>query len=184
MDVSKSRAATEPDDSRLNPLSRMLKQPRTNSAPQPAKAPAARTQEKAGPKAAAPAAQPKPTPVATSTATVGATLSVKGDITGKGDVFVCGSIEGTIDLSDNDVTVEESGRVKGSIVAKRAQIKGKVVGDIEAMGKITIISTGTVQGMIVAPRVEVEDGAKFTGRIDMDFDESRDAPAAISQPKT
>lgn len=178
MDVSKSRAATEPDESRLNPLSRMLKQPNTNSAPQPAKAP-----RKAGRNAAAPAAQLKPTPVATSTAKVGATLSIKGDITGKGDVFVSGTIEGTIDLADNDVTVEESGRVKGSIVAKRAQIEGKVVGDIEALGKITISSTGTVQGTVVAPRVEVEDGAIFKGRIDMDFDESRDARAAASLPK-
>ena len=178
MDVSKSRVATKPDDSQLNLLSRMMKQPRTNASPQPAKAP-----KKAGPSAAAPAAQLKPTPVATSTASVGATLSIKGDITGRGDVLVSGTIEGTIALFDNDVTVEESGLVKGSIVTKRAQIKGKVVGDIEALGKITISSTGTVQGTIVAPRVEVEDGAKFKGRIDMDFDESRDAGAPVSLPK-
>ena len=178
MDVSKSRAATGPDDSRLNPLSRMLKQPSTNSAPQPAKAP-----KKVGPNAAAPAAQLKPTLVATSTATVGATLSIKGDITGKGDVFVSGTVEGTIDLSDNDVTVEKTGRVKGSIVARRAQIEGKVVGDIEALGKITISSTGTVRGTVVAPRVEVEDGAKIKGRVDMDFDESRDSPAAVTLQK-
>ena len=155
----------------------MLKRPRTNSAPQPARAP-----KKAGPQAAAPA-QLEPTPVATSTATVGATLSIKGDITGRGDVFVSGALEGTIDLSDNDVTVEESGRVQGSIVAKRAQINGKVVGDIHALGKITISSTGTVRGTIVAPRVEVQDGGKFKGRIDMDFDERLDAPAAVSLPK-
>lgn len=178
MDVSKSRAATKPDNSRLNPLSRMLKQPRTNSSPQPAGAPA-----KGRSSAADPAAQLKPKPVATSTATIGATLSIKGDIRGQGDVFVSGTIEGSINLSDNDVTVEESGRVKGSIVAKRAQIKGKVIGDIEALGKITISSTGTVRGTIVAPRVEVEDGAKFKGRIEMDFDASRDAGAPVSLPK-
>ena len=154
----------------------MLKQPKTKSGPQPARAPA-----KAGPSAAASAAQPGSTPVATSTATVGATLSIKGDITGKGDVSVSGTIEGTIDLADNEVTVEESGRVKGSIVAKRAQIKGTVDGDIAALGKITISSTGKVQGSIVAPRVEVEDGAKFRGRIDMEFDESTGAP--VSLPK-
>ena len=114
---------------------------------------------------------------------MGATLSIKGDITGRCDVFVSGTIEGTINLSDNVVTVEQTGLVKGSIVAKRAQIEGRVVGDIDALSKITISSTGTVHGTVVAPRVEFEDGAKFKGRIDMDFDESRDAPAAASLPK-
>ena len=44
------------------------------------------------------------------TATVGATIKIKGDISGKADIFVNGSIEGTVDLTDNDATVETSGR--------------------------------------------------------------------------
>ena len=140
----------------------MLKQPGTNSGPQPAG-----SARKTGPEA-----------VATSTATVGATITIKGDITGKGNVFISGTIEGTIDLADNQVTVEGTGRVKGRIVGKQVQVEGKVVGDIEAMEKIAISSTGAVQGAIIAPRVAVEDGAKFNGRIDMEFGEGRDAPAA------
>ena len=140
----------------------MLKQSRTNSGPQPAGA-----VRKTGPEA-----------VATSTATVGATITIKGDVSGKGDVFISGTIEGTVDLADNQVTVEGTGRVKGSVVGKQVQVEGKVVGDIEAMEKITIGSTGAVQGTIIAPRVAVEDGAKFKGRIDMEFDEGYDAPAA------
>lgn len=140
----------------------MLKQPETNSGPQSAGA-----VRKTGPKA-----------VATSTATVGATVTIKGDVTGKGDVFVSGTIEGTIDLADNQVTIEGTGRVKGSIVGKRVQVEGKVVGDIEAMEKIAISSTGDVRGTIIAPRISIEDGAKFKGRIDMEFEEGRDTPAA------
>ena len=113
-----------------------------------------------------------------ATATVGATVTIKGDVTGKGDVFISGTIEGTVDLADNQVTVEGAGRVKGRIVGKQVQVEGKVVGDIEAMEKITISSTGAVRGAIIAPRVAVEDGAKFNGRIDMEFDAGRDAPAA------
>lgn len=140
----------------------MLKQPGTKSGPQPAGA-----ARKTGPEA-----------IATSTATVGATVTIKGDVTGKGDVFISGTVEGSVDLADNQVTVEGTGRVRGSIVGKQVQIEGKVVGDIEAMEKIAISSTGAVQGTIIAPRVAVEDGAKFKGRIDMEFDEDRDAPAA------
>ena len=174
MDVIKAKAETKLDDSRLNPLSRMLKQPRAN-VPPPAKAP-----RKAAPQVAAPA-ELNPKPAATTAATIGAALTIKGDVTGKGDVFVSGKIEGTIDLPGNDVTVEASGRVDGSIAAKRVRVMGKVVGDIGAPDKITINSTGTVQGTISAPRIEVEDGAKFKGRIDMDFDAaSCDAPVAVS----
>ena len=140
----------------------MLKQPETNSGPHSAGA-----ARKTGPKA-----------VATSTATVGATVTIKGDIAGKGDVFVSGTIEGTIDLADNQVTIEGTGRVKGSIVGKQVQVEGKVVGDIEAMEKVAISSTGDVRGTIIAPRVAVEDGANFKGRIDMKFNEGSDAPAA------
>ena len=140
----------------------MLKQPGTKSGPQPVG-----SARKTGPEA-----------VATSTATVGATITIKGDVTGKGDVFISGTVEGTVDLADNQVTIEGSGLVKGSIVGKQVQVEGKVVGDIEATEKIAIGSTGTIRGTIIAPRVAVEDGAKFNGRIDMDFDEGRDAPAA------
>ena len=122
------------------------------------------------------AAKLNPKPAVESTATIGAAITIKGEVKGKGDVFVSGTVEGTVDLSDNEVTIEESGHVKGSVVANNVLVKGKVVGDIEAVDQLTIGSTGTVQGTIVAHRVQVEDGAKFKGRIDMDFDE-RSGPA-------
>ena len=68
-------------------------------------------------------------------------------------------------------------------MGKQVQVKGKVVGDIEALDKISISSTGTVRGTIVAPRVAVEDGAKFKGRVDMAIDEGRKVPAAAGLAK-
>ena len=177
IDVTKARAATKSDDSRANPLSRMLKQPRTNSGPPPAQAPRKAVPDKAA------SAQVKPEPVKASPATIGASIAIKGDITGRGDVFLSGSVEGTVDLPGNDVTVEQSGRVEGSIVSKQALVRGQVVGDIEALDKITISATGTVQGTIVAPRVVVEDGARFKGHIDMELDERSDAAPAASLSK-
>ena len=141
------------------------------------------TGKKSGPLSAGAARKAGPQSVATSTATVGATVTIKGDVTGEGDVFISGTIMGTIDLAENLVTIEGTGRVKGRIVGKRVQVGGKVVGDIEAMEKIAISSSGSVQGTIVAPRIAVEDGAKFKGRIDMEFDEGREAPAAAALSK-
>ncbi len=177
IEITKKKAAPVSDDSRRNPISRMLKQPKTDmnalaASKPPAKKPvdSARSAIKAKP--------------SESTATVGATIKIKGDVSGREDIFVNGSIEGTVDLANNDATVEHSGRVKGSIVAKQVRIKGEVIGDIEAVEKITIYATGAVQGTIVSPRVEVEDGAKFKGRIDMVFDTGSDDVAPLKNPKT
>lgn len=109
---------------------------------------------------------------------MGDTVTIEGDVTGRGDVFISGTVKGAIDLADNQVTVERAGRIEGRIVGKQVQVDGKVVGDIEAMEKIAIGSTGTVRGTIIAPRVVVEDGARFNGLIDMEFGEGLDAPAA------
>ena len=177
MDTPKRAGAAQSDDSRLSPFSRMLKQPRTNAGP-----PSAGASRNTGPESSA-SPRRKPGTDATSTASVGATITIKGDVMGTGDMIVSGVIEGTIDLADNQVTVEGTGQVKGSIVGKQVLIKGRVLGDIEALEKLSINATGAVQGTIVAPRIAVEDGAKFKGRIDMDIDEGRKAPAAAGLAK-
>lgn len=169
-DVSKTRAAPTRDDSRLNPLSRMLKQSSAVSASATKKTSAATPAQVAS-------------PATGSAAVIGVTIKIKGDVTGKEDVFVNGRIEGTVELPDNVIVVEKAGHVKGSIRAKRAQIRGKVAGDIEALEKITISSTGAIRGTIVAPRVQIEDGATFKGRVEMDFEEDRGRTPLVSQRK-
>ena len=176
IDVTKKQAASVTDDSRRNPISRMLKHPKTDMG-------ASAASNAAANKALERAPAPTKATTSDSTATVGATIKIKGDISGKEDIFVNGSIEGTVDLANNDATVENSGRVQGSIMAKQVRIKGEVIGDIEAREKITIYATGTVQGTIISPRVEVEDGAKFKGRIDMDIDAGKEDVAALKHPK-
>ena len=98
---------------------------------------------------------------------IGAAVTIRGDITGKGNLVIGGRVEGTVDLPDNDANVEKAGLMQGGIVAKNVNIRGKVDGDIEARRKVTIFATGTVVGTIISPRIEIEDGAKFKGRIDM-----------------
>ena len=111
--------------------------------------------------------------------TVGSATTVRGDITGKGDLVISGRVEGTVDLPQNDANIETTGYMDGGILAKRVNIRGKVQGDVEARKKVTIFATGAVIGTIVAPRIQIEDGAKFKGRIDMGADE----PAPAAEPK-
>ena len=130
---------------------------------------------------AKPADEPVRRNRAEETVTIGAAATIRGDITGKGDLAISGRVEGTVDLPDNDANIEVKGFMDGGILARNVNIRGKVQGDIEARSKVTIFATGAVIGTIVAPRIQIEDGAKFKGRIDMGV--SKPKPAAAPKPK-
>ncbi len=108
-----------------------------------------------------------------STAMIGKTIVVKGNITGDENLVVEGSVDGTIDLPNNDLTVGESGQVTADLKAKVIKVDGQVTGDIQGAEKVVVSKSGRVQGNITSPRVTLEDGAKFRGSIDMDPGDSR-----------
>jgi len=99
---------------------------------------------------------------------IGPSITIKGEVTGEEDLLIHGRVEGTINLSGNQVSVGESGQVCADIQAKVVKIDGKVTGDITGIEKVVISKSGNVHGNIVAPRVTLEDGAIFKGSIDMD----------------
>ena len=128
---------------------------------------------------AKPAAETAQRSRAEEVVTIGAAATIRGDITGKGDLIISGRVEGTVDLPENDTNVEATGFMDGGILANNVNIRGKVQGDIEARRKVTIFATGAVIGTILAPRIQIEDGARFKGRIDM----GTAKPAAAPKPK-
>lgn len=109
---------------------------------------------------------------------IGKTITIKGDITGEENLVIEGTVDGTVNLKSNDLTIGQSGRVNANLSANVVRIDGEVKGDIVGKEKVVITKTGRVQGNIVGPRVTLEDGAKFKGSIDMD-----PASAERAQPK-
>ena len=141
---------------------------------------------KQGPEPGA-ATQPAPGPIPRrraadrTLATIGASLSIKGDLSGKEDVQVSGRLEGSVVLNENDMTVNESGHVEGSVIARHVLIRGEVNGEIRGLERVTIAATGHVQGTIAAPRVVLEDGGKFKGMIDMPIEKKNVATQSRKQ---
>ena len=131
------------------------------------------------PQQPAPVAKPKPQ----SSAVIGTGISVSGEVTGNEDLGVDGKVEGTIDLRDNVVTVSHSGEVRANITASTVNISGRVVGDIVGIEQVVLTKSAWVRGNIIAPRVNLENGSKFKGSIDMDPVEEREAqkPKASKQ---
>lgn len=90
-----------------------------------------------------------------------------GEISGENDINVFGKVQGNISINNNTLTVEESAQVNASISAKLVIIKGKVVGNIEAVDKIIVNDSGNVTGDLVAPKVALTDGSYFKGNVSM-----------------
>ena len=94
---------------------------------------------------------------------IGKSVVVKGELSGSEDL----TIEGTIELRQNVLTIGPSGKIKAQIVAKVVIVLGEVHGNITATDKVEIRDTGSVDGDLTAPRIAISEGAHFRGAIDM-----------------
>jgi cytoskeletal protein CcmA (bactofilin family) len=114
---------------------------------------------------------------------IGQSIKIKGTVSGDENLIVEGTIEGSVDLPKNDLTIGQSGNVTADLNANTVRVDGQVTGDISGAEKVVVSKTGKVRGNIVAPRVTLEDGAKFKGSIDMDPGESTQSATAKNPPK-
>lgn len=113
---------------------------------------------------------------------IGPSIEIKGTITGNENLIIDGTVDGAVNLPDNDLTIGDTGKVTADLSAKNVKVEGQVTGDITGSEKVVISKSGRVRGNIIAPRVTLEDGAKFKGSIDMDPGEAA-RPAAKAEAK-
>jgi cytoskeletal protein CcmA (bactofilin family) len=99
--------------------------------------------------------------------TIGKSLLIKGEITGSEPLYIEGTVEGSVNLPDDRVTVGRNGRVSANIAAREIVVFGEVVGSCEASDHFDIRSNGSLCGDVVVSRISVEDGAFLTGSIDI-----------------
>lgn len=100
---------------------------------------------------------------------IGNKITVRGQISGKQDLVVEGRIEGRIGL-DSKLLVEEAGVVEADVEAIEATIRGELKGELAASKSAIVHAGARVTGTIRAPRLVIEDGAHFSGAIEMDVE--------------
>jgi len=103
-------------------------------------------------------------------ASIGPSIQISGDVTGNEDLRIEGRVEGTVNLSENVLTVGKEGQINAAVNARIIFIEGTVEGDLKGDEQVVVQSSGNVRGNIVSPRVTLEDGCKFKGSIDMDVE--------------
>jgi cytoskeletal protein CcmA (bactofilin family) len=89
-------------------------------------------------------------------------------MSGREDLTVEGSIEGTMDLREHVLTIGPHGHITAEIFVKVAIVEGVVTGTITASEKVELRETGSVDGDLVAPHVAIAEGAHFRGRVVME----------------
>jgi len=89
-------------------------------------------------------------------------------IWGEEDLTIQGQVEGTIDLKKNHVTIGRTGRIKAAVYGRRITIEGEVQGNLFGEERIVLRQSGRVLGDMRSPAINLEEGAKFKGSIDMD----------------
>ena len=105
--------------------------------------------------------------VAGKGSTLGATLRFKGDLVADEDLVLQGQVEGSI-LHTRSLTIGAQGRVLGDIRARRIVVEGSVDGNLYALESVSLRSGAVVRGDVFAAAIAVDNGARLSGRIDMD----------------
>ncbi len=103
------------------------------------------------------------------TCVIGRGITIRGNLTGQEPLIVEGRIEGNIGLRSH-LTVEATGVLVADVEADNLTVLGEVHGNVQAGEAVSVSASAKVVGNIRAPRVIIEDGARFKGGIEMDFD--------------
>jgi cytoskeletal protein CcmA (bactofilin family) len=93
-------------------------------------------------------------------------IRIKGEITGKEDVFVDGTLEGKLDLEGASCTIGPNGKVKADIVAREVIVRGHVDGKIDGADRVQLWSSSRVAGEVRTERLAIEDGALLRGKVE------------------
>ena len=98
---------------------------------------------------------------------LGKTIAIKGEITGREDLYLDGELDGTIRLADARLTVGPSGHLRAEAEAREIEVQGEAEGTLLGRERVRIGRTGKVTGDIMTRRIAVEEGAVIHGSVDI-----------------
>jgi cytoskeletal protein CcmA (bactofilin family) len=104
---------------------------------------------------------PSPTASKMVPTIIGEDLTIRGNVTCKGEIQVDGVIEG--DIRCGSLLLGDKSQVTGGVAAEDVVVRGHLVGSITAL-RITLQGQCHVEGDILYQSLALEQGAHFDGR--------------------
>ena len=101
---------------------------------------------------------------------IGESIVIKGDVSGSGNVFLDGELEGSVELPDSSLTVGSDGRIRANLLARSIVVQGRVDGNLYGLERAELKKSSTVVGDIYSPRIAIEDGAFLAGNVQVHKD--------------
>lgn len=99
-------------------------------------------------------------------ASVSQGIKIKGELTGSEDLFIDGTVDGRVTLTNSTLTVGPNAVVKADIVARELVVRGKAEGKFTASERVQIWHTAKVHGDIKSERISIEEGAQVQGKLE------------------
>ncbi len=103
-------------------------------------------------------------------ARIGSGARVRGRVHGDGNLIIEGHVEGELAIR-GDLTIADGASVTCQAVEAHAiTIGGALEGDVAATGPVRLTAGARVRGNLRGTAVSIEDGARYSGRLDCEFD--------------
>lgn len=91
-------------------------------------------------------------------------IHIKGDLTSANDIWIDGTLEGSISTEGN-VIIAENGRINGDISARSIEARGGIDGNLSAQDAISCQPGARISGDLHAPDIAIASGAVVIGRL-------------------
>ncbi len=82
-------------------------------------------------------------------------------------ILIDSLVESDVAFPDGDIEIGTAGHVRANISARSVKIRGRIEGNLIASGEVSLLAGSRLHGDITASRISIEDGAIFSGRIDI-----------------
>jgi len=92
---------------------------------------------------------------------------IDGDITSNGDIRIDGILTGNLSTKGK-IVIGETGRLKGEVTCKNADISGQVEGKLVVAELLSMKASSTVTGEFYMGRLSIEPGCRFNGTCKME----------------
>ena len=92
---------------------------------------------------------------------------ITGEVTTQGDLRIEGNVEGDVHTR-GEVVISDRGSVNGDVQADTVVVEGRIDGTVTAREVARLMSGCRVTADLRSPAVQLEEGARFDGRIEMD----------------
>lgn len=100
--------------------------------------------------------------------TIGPSLVITGELTSQEDVTIHGRLKGQIQMAAGSLLVAPTGNIDAEVKCARLTVHGSVAGNVAATERVELTATANVTGKMTMPALVLQDGARFSGSIQME----------------